>query len=143
MAQFVVEGLDGLIHSFEALEQVSNDEWDGILEKQADHLTRELQLRGQGYGVGSGKLLRSIKPGKPKEAKNGGRQVVVAPRGKRVRGKKNPKAITNAEIAFHVNYGNRGGEAKPFWSDTVEISQPSLVKIAEDGLDEVLKKHNL
>ena len=143
MAQFVVEGLDGLIHSFEALERVSNDEWDGILKKEADHLTQQLKLRGRGYGVGSGKLLQSIKPGKPKEAKNGGRQIVVAPRGKRVRGKKNPKTITNAEIAFHVNYGGRNTTAVPYWSDTVEISQASLIKIAEDGLDEVLKKHNL
>lgn len=143
MAQFVVEGLDGLIHSMEALENVTDEEWDGILEEQADYLATQLKLRGEAYGVGSGKLLQTIKPGKPKEAKNGGRQIVVAPRGKRVRGKKNPKTITNAQIAFHVNFGGKNTDPVPFWSDTVEISAETLQSIAASGVDGILKKRDL
>lgn len=143
MAQFIVEGLDGLIQSFESLEKISDDEWDGILNEQAIFLTEQLQTRGRGYGVGSGQLLNSIKPGKPKPSRNGGRQVVVAPRGKRRRGKKDPKTITNAEIAFHVNYGGRFTPPVPFWSDSVELSRNSLQSIAEKQLDEILRKRNL
>ena len=68
---------------------------------------------------------------------------MVAPRGKRTRGKKNPKTITNAEIAFHVNFGGRFTAAVPFWSDTVENSAATLQRIAADGVDKILKENNL
>lgn len=143
MAKFIVDGLEDLIYDFEQLQKVTDDEWDEILIEEANYLADQIQMRGQGYGVGSGKLLASIKPGKPKAGRNGGRQIVIAPRGKRTRGKEKIQTVTNAEIAFYVNYGSRGTEAKPFWTDTVEISRSTIDRMTRDGLDRVLKKRNL
>lgn len=143
MAKFVVSGLDELIYDFEQLYAIPDEEWDALLEEEADYLAGQIKLRGEGYGVGSGTLLRSIKPGKPKPGKSSGRQIVVAPRGTRKRGKEKVQRITNAEIAFHVNYGGRGSAAKPFWTDTVEMSRATLDQMTRDGLDRILKKCNL
>lgn len=143
MAKFIVDGLDELIYDFEQLQQVKDEEWDEILVEEANYLTDQIKMRGYGYGVGSGKLLESIKPGKPKPGKNSGRQIVIAPRGKRTRGKEKVQTVTNAEIAFYVNYGSRGTEAKPFWTDTVEMSRATIDRMTREGLDRILKKRNL
>lgn len=154
MATFTSEGLDDLILSMEEVAAMPEDVMDEILHAQADFLVEQLKLRGEGYGVysketeaifGSPKmtLLNSIKKGKPKRGKSGGRQLIVAPRGKRIRGKEKKHSVRNAEIAFLVNFGTRSIAARPFWTDTEKLSDKSMMRIARDIFDQWLQTKNL
>lgn len=138
MAEFSFSGIDDLSLSLREIEELPEEVADEILEAQADILIDELQNRGKAYGVAapdSGKMLRSIKKGKPKRGKKGTRQIVVSPRGSRMRGK---KKITNAEIAFLNNYGTRHQQARPFWSDAEKTSEKSMEKAAAEVHDKWL-----
>ena len=140
MAGFEVNGLDALMLSLQEVEALPEHLQDEILNAQADALIPELQERGRAYGVeDSGKMLKSIKKGKVRRNKNG-RYIVVSPRGTRRRG---GKSVSNSEIAFLNNYGTRHQSARPFWTDTTEISAKTLFRIAERHYDEWLKSLNL
>lgn len=141
MAEFVVQGLDKLMGSLQAFEAIPDHVKDDMLNAQADALIPELQKRGLAYGVqDSGKLLKSIKKGKVRHNKKG-RYIVVAPRGSRSRKGEDGKIhkITNAEIGFLQNYGTRHQKARPFWTDTVEISAQTVYKAGEEVFDRYLK----
>ena len=143
MAEFYFSGVDELELSLKEIEELPDDIADEMLEAQADILIEEIQRRGEGYGVkapGSGKMLRSIKKGKAKRGKNGTRQIVVAPRGTRVRGK---MKITNAEIAFLNNYGTKNQQARPFWSDAEKTSEKTMETAAAEVHDRWLTSKGL
>jgi HK97 gp10 family phage protein len=142
VAEFVVQGLDGILNSLQEFEALPDYVKDDILNAQADALIPEIQERGKAYGVeDTGTMLKKIKKGKVRHNKKG-RYIVVAPRGTRIRVGKNGKAtkITNAEIGFLQNYGTRHQKAKPFWSDTVEMSERTVTKAGEEVLDRYLKE---
>lgn len=139
MAQFSVSGLDELMLTMQEVAVIPEDVIDGILNDQADALVEHIKLRGEGYGVvDSGDMLKSIKKGKAKRGKKGGRQIVVSARGRK-RGSK----TTNAEIAFLNNYGTRHQKARPFWSDSEKLSEMTFKKIARDHIDHWLKSKDL
>lgn len=140
MAKYEIEGLESTLIAFEQLAKFPEDLQDGILQEQADRLVYDLKLRGEGYGVyDTGKMLSSIKAGKVKDGKDG-RQITVSPTGSRKRGK---TRVRNAEIAFVQNYGTRHQPARPFWTDTIELTKMEMAKIAERRIDEWLKSLNL
>ncbi len=141
MAQFEFSGIDDLILSMEQVEALPEYLVDAILTEQAEVLAEEIRLRGKGYGVeDSGKLLSSIKPGKPKKGKKGGRQIVVSARGSRKRGN---RKVNNGEIAFLNNYGTRYQKARPFWSDAESMSEQTMRRVAREIYDRWLTKLGL
>ncbi|MBQ2997256.1 MAG: HK97 gp10 family phage protein [Oscillibacter sp.] len=145
MAEFHFSGVDELELSLREIEELPEEVVDEMLEAQADVLIDEIQNRGEAYGVmapGSGKMLRSIKKGRPKRGKNGTRQIVVSPRGTRKRGKEGKKT-SNAEIAFLNNYGTRHQQARPFWSDAEKTSEKSMEKAAAEVHDKWLNSKGL
>lgn len=140
MAEFTVDGLDGLIASLREVAEMPEEVQDEILNAQADALIPEIQKRGRGYGVDdTGKMLRSIKKGKVRMGK-GYRYIVVAPRGTRKRGN---SRTTNAAIGFFNNYGARGIPARPFWTDAVELSARTVEKAGMEPFDRYLQSKDL
>ncbi|MBQ7778387.1 MAG: hypothetical protein IJ396_07750 [Oscillibacter sp.] len=145
MAEFSVDGLDGLIASLQEVAEMPEEVQDEILHAQADALIPEIQKRGYAYGVvdpesgSGGKMLRSIKKGKVRMRK-GYRYIVVAPRGTRKRGK---TKTTNAAIGFFNNYGARGIPARPFWTDAVETSARTVEKAGMEPFDRYLQSKDL
>ena len=124
MAEFHFSGIDELCLSLKEIEEIPEEIVDEMLSAQADVLVTEIRRRGKGYGVDdTGKMLKSIKIGKPKRGKSGSRQLIVSPRGSRKRGNTSTK---NAEIAFLTNYGTRHQPARPFWSDAELLSEKSM-----------------
>lgn len=138
MAGISFDGLDEFLLSMEEVEAMPEYVQDKMLNAQADFLIPEIQARGRAYGVGSGNLLKSIKKGKPKRGKKGGRQMIVAPRGKN-----KTSGTPNGYVGFLNNYGSRHNTAKPFWTDTVSMSEKSLNQVAATVYDEWLKSKNL
>ena len=138
MAQLEFSGLDDLIVSMEQISEIPVEVLDEILNAQADVLVPEIKERAIGYGVSdTGDMIRSIKKGKAKRGKHGGRQLVVSPRGKRKDGK------TNAEVAFLNNYGTRHQMARPFWTDAEKVSERSMDKAGGNVYDKYLIKNGL
>lgn len=146
MAEFAFSGIDELEATLQEIVEIPEDVVDEMLNAQADVLIDELQQRGRAYGVSpSEKLLKAIKRGKPKRAKSGNRQVVVAPRGTRtyVTRKGDIRKRTNAEIAFLRNYGTRHLKALPFWSDGVKVADRTMMRAAADVHDRWLRSKGL
>ena len=138
MSEFSFSGIDDFIFSMEKVANIPEEVQDEILVEQADVLVHELRLRGEGYGVSdTGAMLQSIKAGKPKKGKKGGRQLVVSPRGKRKDGK------TNGEVAFLNNYGTRHQMARPFWTDTEKLTERTMEKVGAEVYDKYLVKNGL
>lgn len=129
MANFSISGLDEFMLSMQQVAELPESVMDEMLNEQADFLIPEIQKRGYAYGVGSGELLKSIKKGKPKRGKNGGRQLIIA-----ARGRNKVSKTPNGYVAFLNNYGSRHNVAKPFWTDTESISDKSLNEIGGQSL---------
>lgn len=141
MAEFVIQGLDGLMKDLRSFEAMPDYVKDNILNAQADALIPEIQERGRAYGVeDTGEMLRKIKKSKIRENRYC-RYITVAPRGTRTRKTKNGKVqrIKNAEIAFYQNFGTRKQKALPFWTDTVEISAQTVFKAGEEVFEQYLR----
>ena len=138
MANFSVDGLDEFMLSMQQVAELPESVMDDMLNEQADFLIPEIQERGRAYGVGSGDLLKSIKKGKPKRGKNGGRQLIIA-----ARGRNKVSKTPNSYVAFLNNYGSRHNVAKPFWTDTESMSDKSLNKIAAGVYSLWLESKNL
>lgn len=138
MAGFSFSGLDDLILSMAEVEAMPEYVQDEILNAQADVLVIEIQRRGEGYGVhDSGKMLASIKKGKAKRGKKGGRQIVISARGERKNG------VSNGEVAFLNNYGTRHQKARPFWSDAEKLSEKTMQSVGFAVYDRWLKSKGL
>ena len=138
MANFSVSGLDEFMLFMQQVAELPESVMDEMLNEQADFLIPEIQKRGYAYGVGSGELLKSIKKGKPKRGKNGGRQLIIA-----ARGRNKVSKTPNGYVAFLNNYGSRHNVAKPFWTDTESISDKSLNEIAARAYNLWLESKNL
>ena len=128
MAEFSCNGLDDLMLSLQEIESIPDDVKDEILNAEADVLVPEIRDRGKGYGIPDGKMLQSIKKGKVRTSKKGNKAIPVYAAGSRTRGK---KRIKNSEIAFLNNYGTRHQQARPFWSDTEELSAKTMTAAGE------------
>lgn len=138
MPEISFDGLEGLMLSMKEISVIPDEVKDAMLEAQADFLADEIRKRGEGYGVqDSGDMLASIKKGKPKKGKNGGRQIAVSARGRRKNG------VRNSEIAFLNNYGTRHQKARPFWTDAEKASESTMSKISSEIYSDFLKSKNL
>lgn len=130
MAEFKAVGLDELALSLQEIAEIPEDIQDEMLRTQGNIVAQAQRESAQRYGIQrTGILIRSIKPGKVKLDKHGGRVLYVTPVGSRVRG---GKKTTNAEIAFLNEYGTRGQRARPFMRDANERSAEAATQAAAD-----------
>lgn len=156
MAEFSFKGLDEVRLSLKEVAELPDEVVDEILNAGADALVpaqrREAEKLGKvgGYrnpgqkrDYSTGTTARSIKKGRVKLAKNGGRALYVAPTGSRTRGKKKPRATRNAEIAFVNEFGTRTIHARGFLAKANEASAAAVEKAEFDVYDKWLKSKNL
>lgn len=156
MAEFSFKGLDEVRLSLKEVAELPDEVVDEILNAGADVLVpaqrREAEKLGKigGYrnpkqtrDYSTGTTARSIKKGRVKIAKNGGRVLYVTPVGSRTRGKKKPRATRNAEIAFANEFGTRTIHARGFMKAANEQSAGAVEKAEFDVYDRWLKSKNL
>ena len=91
----------------------------------------------------TGKVIKSIKPGRIKTDKYGLPVIYVTALGTRKRGKNVIRKVRNAEIAFINEYGKRGQKARSFVRDGAESSANAAVKAALEIYDRHLRSKNL
>ena len=142
MANFSVDGLDGLMEDLAALARDTDSFADEMLDEQADILVRSQQKEIGSQWIGpysKGISPKNIKKGKVTKTKDG-KKIVVSPKGSRKRGK---KKVRNAEIAFINEYGKRGQAPRPAIRTANTKAESSIGKVAEDMLDKHLKNHGL
>ena len=130
-----VSGLDELIGDLDelaglpdqVLEDVLNAEADVILPAQREEIAR--QWTGK-YSIGIS--AKSVKKGKVKKGQDG-YSLAIYPQGTRKRGKKDPKTIRNAEIAFINEYGapKRGIAARPAIGTATAKKEQEAVEAGE------------
>lgn len=140
MAKLSVDGLDDLILSLQEIEDIPDDVAAAMLDAEAQ-VVEEAQI-AQGVTMGvydTGDTLRSIRRGRMKRAKDGGRVVYVTPQGV------NDKEERNAAVAFINEYGvpSRKIPARPFIKLANEAAASPAVEEAAKIYDEFLKSKNL
>ena len=120
MAEVFFSGLDDLMLTMEQLSQIPDDVQDAMLNAQADVVVQAQKDKARAYNVqDTGEMIRSIKKGRVKQKRGGGKVIYVTPSGTRMRGN---KKVRNAEIAFVNEYGTRDQQARPFIRDANETS---------------------
>lgn len=143
MAGFSFGGVDDLMLSLEEVAQIPEDVQIEMLQAQAEVLADAQRQYGKLYRVqDTGVMLSKIKPGRPKLRK-GVPVIYVTPSGSRLRGKKNPKRVRNAEIAFINEYGKKGQKARPFIRAANEASAEATTRAGLEVYDRWLKSKNL
>lgn len=115
MARMEVDGLDSLMGDLAALTALPDSVAEGMLNAEADVIVpaqrSEIQRRWNGP-YSEGISAQSIKKGKARKSREG-HSLSVYPQGARKRGKKEPKPVRNAEIAFINEYGAPGRGIAP------------------------------
>ncbi len=140
MVKLSVNGLDDLILSLQEIEDIPDDVAAAMLDAEAQ-VVEEAQI-AQGVTMGvydTGDTLRSIRRGRMKRAKDGGRVVYVTPQGV------NDKEERNGAVAFINEYGvpSRKIPARPFIKLANEAAASPAVEEAAKIYDEFLKSKNL
>ena len=132
MARFSVDGLfdfDELLNAG----ALHNDVMDKMLHASADVIvnaqkkTAKSILRGK---YATGRLAASITKGRVRRSKDG-RSIEIGFKSGRVRGKKEPRPTSNAEIAFLNEYGKRGQPPRPFIQQANEQCREKAIEAAE------------
>ena len=140
MAEFKVDGIDGVMLSLSEVAEIPEDVLDEMLQAQADIAVPAIKAKGRSYGlVRTGKMVESIRAGKPKRVK-GVRCQYITPTGSRLRGNVKTR---NAEIAFIAEYGKRNQKARPFMKDAIEAAADSMEQAAAARYDAWLQSKNL
>lgn len=143
MAELASHGLDELMLSLEEIAQIPVEVQDEMLLAQAEITAEAQRSAARTYNVqDSGLMISKIKPGKLKWVK-GVRTIYITPTGTRVRGKKNPKKVRNAEIAFINEYGTRRQRSRPFIQKGNETSAEAATKAAMEVYDRFLQSKDL
>lgn len=143
MAELTSHGMDELILSLEEIASIPVDVQDEMLLAQAEVTAEAQRKSARTYGVqDSGLTISKIKPGKLKWVK-GVRTIYVTPTGTRIRGKKNPNKVRNAEIAFVNEYGTRRQKARPFIKSGNEMSAEAATQAAMEVYDRFLQSKDL
>jgi len=137
MAQFHVEGLDGLEDFFGNIAAIPDKVIDKMLNAEADvsviaqkRTTASMWSGPYSTGVSS----NSIKKGRPKKTKDG-RVVSITFKGSRTRAN---TTTSNAEIAFVQEFGKRGQDARPAIKTANEGCADEAVEAAGVVFDEFL-----
>lgn len=155
MANFKVNGLDGLTLSLQQIAEIPEDVQYSILEAGADIVksTQTAKVRAAGL-VKSGRLARSIEAQRKAlsiGSSNPAPGIVVYPTGtypreaRRKKGKGKPKPVRVAEVGFILNFGApyRHIRARS-WVDNANTQCAAAVEKAEfDVYDKWLKSKNL
>jgi len=137
VAEFTFQGIDDLILSMQEIEELPVEVQDEMLLAQAEVTAEAQRKAAAAYGVqDTGLVIRKIKPGKPKWRK-GVRVIYITPTGTRTRGRKNPRKVRNAEIAFVNEYGKRGQKARPF----IRKGNEDSAKAATEAAMKVYDRH--
>lgn len=111
VASLSVDGLDDLMLSLEEIAAIPDDVAQAMLDAEAQVVEEAQIAQGMAMGVyDTGDTLRSIRRGRMKRTKEGGRAVYVTPQGV------NDKGERNAAVAFMNEYGvpSRRIPARPF-----------------------------
>lgn len=138
MAQLSFSGLDDLMLSMQEASEIPDDVAEAMLQAEAEIVERAQIAYGMQMGVyRTGETLASIRPGKMKRGRNGGRMIYVTPQGVNDRGER------NAAVAFINEYGKRGQPPRPFIAAANEAAATPAVEAAAKIYDEFLKSKNL
>lgn len=147
MAEFHFSGLEELELSLSDIAEIPTEVADEMLGAMADVVVKAQRRVGAAMGVHrSGMTLDSIKAGRPKTLKDGGRAIYVTATGSRRRGKKD---IRNVEIAFVNEFGRpgkdgKGGQkARPFIKTANEQSAEESTEAGAAVHSNWLKSKNL
>lgn len=147
MAQFGVNGLDGLILSLEEVAAIPEDIQDQMLNAQADVVVAAQRAKVQAYGIYDGTspvhVADKIKKGRPKQRKDGGRVIYVTPTGTRTRGKEKKQKVRNAEILFVNEFGRKNQPARPAVAAANAESAEAATQAGFEVYDAWLKSKNL
>ena len=144
MAELQVSGIEGLMLSLKELEEIPDDVKDEMLNAGADVVVPALKAKIVAYGIlDTGTTERSIKKGKPKNAKGGGRVIYVNAVGSRTRGKNEKTTTRNAEILFLNEFGTKKIKARPAVRDSAEESAEAVERAQADIYDKYLKSKDL
>lgn len=140
MASLSVDGLDDLMLSLEEIAAIPDDVAQDMLDAEAQVVVEAQIAQGMAMGVyDTGDTLRSIRRGRMKRTKEGGRAVYVTPQGV------NDKGERNAAVAFMNEYGvpSRRIPARPFIATANAAAVEPAVAEAEKVYDEWLKSKGL
>lgn len=128
MAEFHFSGIDELSLSLQEIAEIPEDVVDEMLNAQADVVVAAQKRQATAMGIKrTGKLIKSLKKGRPKRTRDGSRVIYVTASGTRKSGK---KTVRNAEIAFVTEFGRKGQKARPFISTANEQSAAETTKAA-------------
>lgn len=140
MASLSVDGLDDLMLSLEEIAAIPDDVAQDMLDAEAQVVVEAQIAQGMAMGVyDTGDTLRSIRRGRMKRTKEGGRAVYVTPQGV------NDKGERNAAVAFMNEYGvpSRNIPPRPFIATANAAAVEPAVAEAEKVYDEWLKSKGL
>lgn len=138
MASFGVNGLDDLMLSLTEVIELPDETAEEMLEAEAEVVEEAQRYTGMRMGVHrTGVNLSSIRRGKMKRGKDGGRAMYVTPQGT------NENGVRNAEVAFINEFGKRGQPARPFIKSANEEAAEAAVEAAAEVYDKFLKSKNL
>ncbi len=140
VASLSVDGLDDLMLSLEEIAAIPDDVAQAMLDAEAQVVEEAQIAQGMAMGVyDTGDTLRSIRRGRMKRTKEGGRAVYVTPQGV------NDKGERNAAVAFMNEYGvpSRRIPARPFIATANAAAVDPAVAEAEKVYDEWLKSKGL
>lgn len=140
VASLSVDGLDDLMLSLEEIAAIPDDVAQAMLDAEAQVVEEAQIAQGMAMGVyDTGDTLRSIRRGRMKRTKEGGRAVYVTPQGV------NDKGERNAAVAFMNEYGvpSRRIPARPFIATANAAAVDPAVAEAEKVYNEWLKSKGL
>lgn len=138
MAKLSVNGLDDLMLSLQEIAEIPDDVADAMLQAEAEIVEQAQIAYGMQMGVyRSGETLASIRPGKMKRGRNGGRMIYVTPQGV------NDREERNAAVAFINEYGKRNQTPRPFVATANEAAATPAVEAAAEIYDGFLQSKGL
>ena len=146
MAEFVSQGLEGLMLDLAAVAEMPKKVQADILNAEADVVVEAQRRKVKQFGIYDGTspvhVASSIKKGKPK-TKKGQRVIYITSEGTRTRGKKKLSETRNAEILFVNEFGKRGQRARPAIATANEESAAETTAAGAQVWSNFLTKNNL
>ena len=138
MANLSFSGIDGLMLSMQEAAEIPDDVAEAMLQAEAEIVEQAQIAYGMQMGVyRTGETLASIRPGKMKRGRNGGRLIYVTPHGV------NDREERNAAVAFINEYGKRNQAPRPFIATANEAAATPAVEAAANIYDAFLQSKGL
>lgn len=146
MAQFKVQGMEGLMLTLQEIENIPEDVQDKMLSAAADAALPILRKSIIDKGiVRTGQLRDSLKVTHKKDKKTNKLQYFVAPAGKRRREGKEKKTISNTTVGFFNEFGapKKGIPARRWIGSVLEEIADAAAAAENRVYDEWLRSKNL